>query len=278
MLPKAPYPVVFLRSAGAKDTKLSVALKLQAQDLNTTSYLSFGDPAALGIDYWDAFRLEPMSETWLELFSLSPENPKIPLVINNLPLPSGEQGMNISLFVDGQLRGQGLSGSYILSWEIPAAWPPDWELSLHDHSRQLAVSMHEQSSYSFEHRSSVTRALKDSRPLITKPPAITRRPGQPDAQQHRLPHIPYVYPKREKPCIAPQPKLLTNYPNPFTGVSVYVSLPKADKAALRVYNAQGLLVLLAKPNFRRISVEWNAGALPAGLYFIRFSSEGVANE
>ncbi|HPN47790.1 MAG TPA: hypothetical protein PL114_07650, partial [Bacteroidales bacterium] len=145
-------------------------MKLQAQDLNTTSYLSFGDPAALGIDYWDAFRLEPMSETWLELFSLSPENPKIPLVINNLPLPSGEQGMNISLFVDGQLRGQGLSGSYILSWEIPAAWPPDWELSLHDHSRQLAVSMHEQSSYSFEHRSSVTRALKDSRPLIYKAP------------------------------------------------------------------------------------------------------------
>lgn len=273
----------FLRSVSAGENKLSVALKLQVQDLHTTSYLSFGDPAAVGIDYWDAFRLEPMSETWLELFSLSPENQNIPLVINNLPLPKGEQGMNIPLYIDGQLQGQGLNGSYTLSWEIPSNWPSDWELSLQDHSRQQAVSMHEQSSYSFEHNSSTTRATNNSLQPVYKAsqPAARISARSLTRSSTDLPPYSIRLSKAGKDLVyvAPQAKLLLTYPNPSKGkMRIRFSLPNSAKATLSVFNNLGMLIsLLSDEEYPEgiSELEWDASGLPKGLYLIRFSSGEV---
>ncbi|MDP8239580.1 MAG: T9SS type A sorting domain-containing protein [Candidatus Hatepunaea meridiana] len=69
------------------------------------------------------------------------------------------------------------------------------------------------------------------------------------------------------------------YPSPFNQITmISFSLPDEAAATLRIYDLGGRLVQDLTPNGRirpgRHRVAWNAGALAAGLYFVRLESGG----
>lgn len=266
---------LFTRSESTDET-ISVPITLSANQMKTTSYLSFEKNGVVGPDSRDGYRLEPMSDNWLELFTLSSSRYVSPLVINNLPLLSDSSVINIPLYVGGMMDGEGISGNYFLQWQLPANWPSDWYINLQDNRTSTVVAMTNSMEYAFNYATPSTK-LADVQQLylpgqLVKPVSIrslTR--GSTEMQPFSI-----IVSKGNNGYLAPKPRLLSNYPNPFReSTTIRFSLPEKTQLSVCIYDLRGSLIdVLTNAVYPAgvTEIQWKAGNRDPGFYLVRLIS------
>jgi hypothetical protein len=275
---------IIVKSQQANSGPYAIDLSLNAGGLQSTAIISFMADAKVGPDTWDAYRLEPPSDSWLELFTLSSPSHTMPLVINNLPVDKPDF-LDLPLFVGGQQHGQSLDGNYTLHWELPPDWPADWAISLHDNQREKAISMSRNQNYDFEFYSTKSSAATtDSISVPTLPVSIINPVSQKSTLKStdQLPPFSIIIQKGtlddDPVYVAPQAKLLQNYPNPFSNsTTLRFSLPLAANVTLEIFDlcGQKLEVVVANRYFEagiHNMVWYNCGKKP-GIYFVRMKTK-----
>jgi hypothetical protein len=267
------------KSQSAETDPINVKITLSAGDQKTTVFITFTKDAVVGPDKSDAYRLEPLSDTWLELFTLSSTAHTMPMAINALP-SEGPESFNLPLFVGGQNKGNSLSGDFKLSWELPSNWPSDWSISLHDHNLQKATSMMAGDNYSFGY--SVTKqagiAGLSGDSLFSLPGDLLR----PVSLQSTLKSSSQLSPfsiiiekganNTDPAYVSKTPKLLPNYPNPFReSTTIRFSLPETQAISLDLYDISGRYIETIEhrsfePGVHEI--QWQNNGLNGGIYLL----------
>jgi len=265
----------FLRSASSNN-EITIPMVLTADKMKTTSFISLNTDGITGPDRLDAYRLEPMSNSWLDLFTLSSYNHVSPLVINNLPVIN-EEIVNIPLYVDGKKEGIDIDDSYTLEWELPANWPLDWNISLQDHQTSKAISMTENDRYTFIYTSPTTGSVTNHSLNIPRQMVSGISIKSLTRSSNNLPPFTITIAKgKNVGYLAPKPHLLSNYPNPFnTNTTIRFSLPTISKVRIGIYDLRGQLVAIpANDEYPAgiTEIKWQPETKSPGVYLIRFES------
>lgn len=261
----------FLRSSKT-DSTISIPLSISLGTKKTTSFITFSEDGIKGPDRKDAYQLQSMSDTWLNLYSLSSAEHVSPLVINNLPYLEDEL-TTIPLYYDAQLTNPSINSVYELNWKLPENWPTDWYISLQDHTKGTSISMTENTSYSFG--SAVRSSIAEAKLPLPQKLVQTRSNPTLLRSSSNLPPFTIVISKgKEIEYMAPKPQLIGTFPNPFgQSTSVRFSLPEKANVQLEVLSFLGKRITkLADGVYPAgiTDVQWNAENLVPGVYFLRF--------
>jgi hypothetical protein len=262
---------------------ISVPIRLSHGTMETHAFITFMDDGVEGGDPWDAYRLEPLGEQWLELFSLSSPEHSSPLVINNLPVAL-EDMYNLPLFVGGQIDGNEPDGECTLGWDIPPEWPSEWRISLHDHLTRNVISMKSNNSYHFttESQGPVTKSISEN--FMTLPGSIVTPVSSSSLlkSSQELPRFSIIIQKfssEENEYIGLKPRLITNFPNPFQKTThIRFSLPVADHVSLRIYDMYGQLVDIVAEEYFEAGVHtltWHSYGTKPGVYLANLKTKEV---
>jgi len=283
------YGRVMSEVPGANTSKIN--LSIQGEGLKANASLRISDQGEDGLDPWDAFQLESLNSSWLNLYSLGSPDQLDPLVINHLSLP--EQGeKSIPLYVAAAKNGQTFSGSYTLNWELPLDWPSDVPVVLMDHISKTAIDMSEVQSYefSFEAPTSTNMRIRTEDGEMKQPQAVvfSHEIKDGEGQNFRTKSGQITRPftiiigytgDGANPEYRPEvPKLYTPYPNPFvdrTMIKFY--LPVEDAAEIKIYSINGQEVGSFEKQLYPAGIhtlEWipNAINLPKGVYLIHLQT------
>jgi hypothetical protein len=259
-------------------------LSLTSTGLESTIFVSFKDDGTAGPDTWDAYRLEPLSNSWMEFFTLSSPSHTMPLVINNLPTNTPDC-INLPLYVGGQLGGNPLAGTYTINWSLPPDWPSDWAISLNDHSVKKAISMKRVNNYTFN-VDGVTGLKAGTRTSeLDLPPGVI----DPVSAQSKLkgsselPPFSIVIEKNnsgdDPMYFAPEPTLIQNYPNPFRlSTTLRFSLPVGANVSLKVYDIYGKLLDMVTDRYYETgiyTIPWNRNTFKPGIYLLQMKAGDV---
>lgn len=259
-----------------------IRMELHANGMQSAAFITFEPEGRTGADPRDAYRLQPLNNTWLELFTLSSPRHGEALVINNLPeLTDGYY--HIPLYTGGQVNGTTLAGLYSLSWSLPSEWPSEWNISLHDHSSKKAISMHNTQRYDFSHSSKGSTKHAGAEAPLSLPERIARVTDHVRIKSTQTsPPFSIIIqkgnPGDEVAYIDLKPVLLPNYPNPFRGsTTVRFTLPVSDHVLLRLFDMQGRL--LQQPVNREFEaglheISLDANSLADGIYLLQMSASG----
>jgi len=286
------YGGTSVKSTHAGSAPSVLNLKANAAGLESNIMISFKDDGKAGPDRWDAYRLEPLSNSWLELFTLSSPAHTMPLVINNLPL-DGPDVINLPLYIDGQINGHQLAGTYTLGWDLPVDWPSDWAISLHDHATRKAISMQRNNLYSFvigntkstsDQPNAGTDTVQGKQvpllPFSIVDPVAT---GSKLKSASQLPPFSIVIQKGvyqvDPVYLSPEANLMQNYPNPFIGqTTIRFSLPVPAFVTLSVVDIYGhLLDVVADRHFETgiYNLPWNSSNAKPGVYLLQMNADGL---
>jgi hypothetical protein len=276
------------KSQTVKTIPSAINLNLYSAGLESDILISFNENGKIGADAWDAYRLEPLSNSSLEFFTLSSPSFIMPLVINNLPSDSTEW-INLPLFACGQLYGQQLGGIFTMNWELPPDWPADWAISLNDHSAKKAISMRKEHTYSFSianiKSSGINTNLHDGVSVPVLPPSIINPVaiGSMLKGSTQLPPFSLVIEKGnsgdDPVYFAPEATLLQNYPNPFSlHTTIRFSLPVPAHVTLNMFDIYGKLVdVVTDREFETgiYNLPWHNNYLKPGFYLLQMDADGV---
>jgi len=272
------------KSNGAKIYSKTINLLLSNSNLSSNMFISFTNDAKIGPDRFDAYRLDPLNDDWVEFFSLSSPEHTLPLSINNLPI-DGPDSYTIPVFVGGQKDGKALNGIYEISWELPNNWPADWSITLHDHKQRKAVSMKQNNHYFFSQNSSKSQPVMMSsqdNPMFKLPDNIFTPISAMSVAKSSNQLAPFtIIIKKgdfedDTEYIGLTPELKPNFPNPFRGLTnIQFSLPEADRVKLEVYDMFGKLIeTIANYDFSAgvHHLQWNSNRNVAGIYLLRMTT------
>jgi hypothetical protein len=258
---------------------ISLSLSLSAGEQETRAFIRISEDGITGPDPMDAYRLEPLSNTWLKLFTLSSPAHEQPLLVNHLP-PLQENAVNIPLFVGGRVEGKSLNGKYILHWNLPDTWPADWNISLHDHTSQKVISMIMHNQHTFIHAEAFTKSIVEEQPAIPQHIVKAVKGDKFLKSEMELPPFSIIISKGSKydevEYVGLKPKLLPNYPNPFAeNTTIRFSLPEASHASIDVFDFRGIHV--ASPADATFpaglnEIQWQPCSKTPGIYIIRLIS------
>jgi hypothetical protein len=271
------------KSVASSPTPSAISLSLNASGLEGDVLVSFKEDGKVGPDPWDGYRLEPLSNSWMELFTLSSADHTMPLVINNLP-SDGPDCINLPLFVGGQYNGVAVEGTYTLNWELPSDWPSDWAIALNDHGQKKAISMRKEHSYTFSvgnTKSATVDTIKNFNVPVLPPSVINPVSiGSKLKSSTQVPPFSIVIQKgqsKDDPVyLASEPALLQNYPNPFVqNTTLRFSLPSPATVTLKVFDVYGHLIdVVADGNFETgiHYFPWNANNTKPGIYLLQMDA------
>lgn len=267
--------------------EIVIPIMLTAHDMKTTSYLCLNENGVIGHDSNDAYRLEPMTKTWLALYMNSSPAHDLPLTINNLPVKPGHD-MHIPLYVNAMINSKQTGGDFKIEWDIPCVWPNDMNIILMDHHHKKAVSMLTQNSINFTIDAPKTSYSAAVNPL--NPPGNMINAGfghfqnKTCSQQKGLTQIqPFTivitedYTNDEYDYYDGSPLLMPIYPNPFkNSTRVAFRLSQKQHVRLEVVDVHGrVLDMVATGEFQPGITEfvWKPGSHPPGLYYFRLLSD-----
>jgi len=275
---KTSTAATFLKSADINGA-VSVPMTLQLNGMKTTSFINLSDQGMVGVDPWDAYRLEPMSNTWLALYMNSSSSDNLPLVINNLPLNVTKE-MRIPVYVDAMQNSAHVGGSFTLQWNIPANWPSGLTITLLDHNNQTAISMLNQHEYKFNMSANKNAKPASYNPLQMPDHIVTPTGNSTGLKSSQLQPFTIIIKLGDTSAIPVyednKPMLLPPAPNPF-GQSTVVSfrLPDAAPVRLDLFDLSGRLIeTIASGNYNAglTELDWQPQNLVPGIYLIRMTS------
>ncbi len=258
---------------------IDLEMRLEADSMETHSFVSFSEKGRMGEDPYDGYRLESMNDNWLKLYTTTDQHDK-PLVINHLPVDL-EGNLRIPMYVEGERNGQKLNGSYHLHWSKPDNWPADWEVVLMDHQEEKAISMGWESSYRFDLYSTKSTVPVNQGREFPMPGQIVASVDKPVTKTSDKPNrfTLVINPNGEfeEPEYSPDtPRLLEPSPNPVrTSTDIIFVMPEAGHVDIRIYDLHGrsLQHLVSREyELGRHSITWSPGRLPAGVYIIEMRS------
>lgn len=286
----------------------ALTLRLEAGGMEAQAMISFTENGKRGEDPSDAYRLEPMSDNWLKLYTVTTENP-LPMVINNLPADFSEQ-LHIPVYIEGQKGKHPVGGQYKLSWDLPENWPLHWDVYLMDHHRKSVIPMNKgQNTLSFslhqtqsEHASlapadhpldmpagiiaGAGKNLAENKPSqVTQHSFGSANVGARTASVKSSPSFSIVLipgePEEEVGYMAPEAMLLPVFPNPVRDyANIRFSLPEAGNVHINVYDLHGRRIHnITNQSFSSgiHTLTWTPGRLAPGAYFVVMQSGSVNN-
>lgn len=252
-------------------------------DLKSTAFISLNQSALIGPDPGDAYRLEPLSNSWLSVYTASSLQSKLPLVINNLPLPN-EYQTELPLYVKGKWEGKTVSGELTMHWEINEDWPDGIGLILFDHLNRKAVSMMHNNEYTFKMLSEDIQVV-----AVNQAGGNGNLPFNLVSPESNMPVLKIAkgnYPfsiSIIKGNVSDHPsynlklaEFLDNYPNPFNiSTNFRFSIPQTSKVLIELYDLYGKKIeTITNRQFGvgMHSVSWNNPGLHPGVYIVRFNN------
>ena len=278
---------VFLKEEETQVPKILLSLKEQKENqsdiLESQAVITFMPEGKIGFDKMDAWKLEPLQNKYLSLYSES--SGEYPMDINTLPI-NFEDKLNID--VDFEIST--LHEKYNLEW-ILEDFPSDWQVKLLDQSNGMRLSLESDSAYNFtvqQSKLSLIAENKDNQKSgnkdIPKPEALqpdllktvknlnTRFTLQVSSSDTIFTNLPDNQPKE----IPKSVRLQQNYPNPFNpSTTIRFALPERSQVQLTVYDLMGrevaALVNETKPAGRH-SVQFDAANLASGVYIYRLDT------
>jgi hypothetical protein len=234
----------FLKSATDRRS-VNLQLSLTGLAMETNAFVTLDQEGVTGADSRDAYRLEPMGDTWLALYTGSSLSHNAPLVINNLPID--RDYAYIPLYVDAQVEGTKKGGQFVLYWEVPDNWPAHLNLTLMDHRLNKAIPMLQQSSYMFEQS-----ALKSTQIAAINPLELPRKMVKPIGTEDELKraslHLFAIVIGGQGGLDIPTYQdstamLLAGYPNPYWHeITLQFSIPDDAPVRIDVFDMQGRLI------------------------------------
>lgn len=247
---------------------VTLQLKKEDTDMESSTFFMFSEYAMKSKDSYDAYRLESMGETYLEIYSVLDNNSQ--LVINNLPKRSVHP-YDIPIGVGGFIKGESAGGEYTMSWPQMDDVPDSWILEIIDKEKDITMDMTEVDSYSFQlagNQPSLNAMQKYSEP---SPQVMKSSAGTQDRFVFKVrPDMP------NDSDIPEEFALEQNYPNPFNPQTIIqFALPEASFVRLQVYNILGREVAsLAAEDFEPgyHKVNWDASQSASGMYIYRIQA------
>lgn len=136
-------------SGSTRKTSDVISVTLTGAGMSTRNWLMFSEAGRLSYDRFDAFRLEPLEDSWISAAtSMEPGGPS--LVINSLPREITRM-IRLPYYVGAAVDGQLYEGEFELEWSVPDALRDGRRITLMDHEDQVAVNMLVRDSYRFGH-------------------------------------------------------------------------------------------------------------------------------
>ena len=217
-------------------------LRLKADGMNTRAYVAFSESGNKGRDPYDGYHLEPLSQSYLELYTVNLATFS-PLVINNLP-ENLEDDLRIPLYVGGLRNGTPVQGMYSLQWSLPSNWPADWGIILMDHHEEKAIPLTRQTEYHFHHESTTSSKITDKTGFVAPKQVVAHLEDPVKSKgdgNNRFTLVTTPGTVDEEPVYAPDiPALLPAYPNPTqSDIQVQFHLPEEDHVTIRVHDLHG---------------------------------------
>ena len=231
------------------------------------SFIMFSEQGLVGKDRFDAYQLEPFTDTYLELYTKHKDGS--PLVINHLPRKFGKE-LEIPIYIDAFKNGAGISGAFEISLSSLNNIPESWEIKLENLSNGNENILQQGESINFSFNST-----------DTKNKATTGYKVKQNKQSSSPQFILKISPGDDADGVPSEFKLKQNYPNPFNPSTTFVfELPVQSPVTLEVYDILGRKVTSVIQNITyqagSYDVFWDASSLASGIYLYRITTtEGV---
>jgi len=240
-----------------------LSIHAKAGDNNVEAWLSFQDGGTLERDIYDALYLHPITSRFLKLGTILDSGEV--LQINALPVDLKDE-LVLPLDLSGTIEATHAT----LSFNNLEAFH-DWELSLRDTHTGEEFLIEKNTSLELEIES-IRARLKQS--LLPSPAPVKAKSI---GSRYQIVVVPAVSISNEEEHGIPSSiELQQNYPNPFNPVTtINYSISVQTRVRLEVFDLMGRKIteLLNKPMpAGRYSVNFDASALPSGMYVYRLQA------
>lgn len=240
-----------------------IILRLQSGPLEAHKTFTFREGAKKQKDTYDGYRLMPLADTFLEIFSALDDGSE--LVVNNLPAEFSNR-LRIPLHVGGYENEQLIAGPYTISWPGIRGLPSDWVLILLDNETGEKINMRERNNFKFN----LVNADND-------PEYKENHPGSDDYQltnqNYDKARFTLVVSTKEIEETIPWDLFLTqNFPNPFRErTNIRFGLSEGADVQLDVFDVMGrkvetLIDSYLEPGF--YEEEWSPAGISEGIYVV----------
>ena len=247
-------------------TQIQMAVKASNGRSKKTNII-FTDEARKGKDILDAYRLFPLSSSFIEFHTLLDNGTE--LAINNLPDDFNSRYF-IPLHFDAFENGSPYSGEFSIVWGDFRGIPVDWVLTLIDNDNGEEINMREELSYTFNHTTRAKIRINNN-PLAPKAKVASV------AESMDTRFTLKVSTEEIELNVPEEVFLAQNYPNPFNpSTTIPFGLNADSKVSLIVYDILGRKVAtLINGNLTAgmYNENFNASNLASGVYFYRLITD-----
>jgi len=256
--------------------RLALLVSSEDEQRSQITRVLFSPDGEIGHDPVDAFRLNPLSSNYLDLFTLNESGTQ--LAINHLPQDSPDGSFEIPLDVDATFNGE-----LTLEWSGLNSFSPDWEFHLLDHATGETIDLSKTSYYTFEFESAEAER-SDSVSELSLPDSIVPEPvsmrGSSPVTRFSIQVVtPLITNLDDELGDLPQQlELSQNYPNPFNPTTqIRYALPESDQVRLDVFNVMGQRVATLVNQHQSAgyhTVSFDGRNLSSGVYIYRLQVGG----
>lgn len=241
-----------------------ISISLSTDSLKKETFIMFSDEGSMGKDKYDAYLLEPFTNSYLELYTRMEDG--TPVVINSLYRRFGID-LEIPLYVDGYMRGKSISEKITIKLDSTTNIPDSWEMTLIDQVTKQKTILNRTSEYSFSISSSSAKTRSKS--------GFSTQANR-NGQSERF--ILKISPGEDSNGLPDEFGLSQNYPNPFNpSTKIDVQIPLQSVAQLKIYDILGREVATIVDRELTSGVhtfEWNTRGLATGIYISRLITSG----
>ncbi len=258
----------FLRKQASNNSNIKIidiALYSNSGRSKKTNIM-FSDEGLKGKDMLDAYRLLPMTSSFIEMHTLLDNGTE--LAINSLPNDFNSR-LFIPIHIESFERGVPQSEELTFVWGDLRSIPEDWILTLIDNETGNEINLMEENSYTFFHS---TRAKVAPTTNPSSPNFSIRTKASTQSTRFTL----KVSTEQIERDVPEEIFLSQNYPNPFNPTTtIPFGLNEDSNVELVVYDILGrkIRTLVDGPRTAgRYEVPFNSRELASGVYFYRLTT------